>query len=318
VIHTHSLDQLALQNAWLTIGIFDGVHRGHREILRPLVTGAHAAGEPAVVLTFTPHPAVVLGGRTDFKCLTTPDERLAILESLGVDVVVTQTFSREFANQTAGEFMRQVARALGLRHLFIGYDTALGRGREGDTARLTGIGKELGYTVQAIPPLSDEKGVISSTRIRQSIAAGHVSAAAGDLGRYYDLTGPVIHGDGRGHRINLPTANIQVPAGKIIPANGIYACWAWLESSSRWLGQSFTEGKKHPAATNVGVRPTFTPDLPAPAIEAHLLDFSQDLYGQQLRLEFVEYLRPEQKFLSVEALVEQINADIDITRKILA
>jgi riboflavin kinase/FMN adenylyltransferase len=317
VIHTHSLDQLALQNAWLTIGIFDGVHRGHREILRPLVTGAHAAGEPAVVLTFTPHPAVVLGGKTDFKALTTPDEQLAILESLSVDVVVTQTFSREFANQTAGEFMRHVARAMGLRHLFIGYDTALGRGREGDAARLTGIGKELGYTVQAIPPLSDEKGVISSTRIRQSIAAGHVSAAAGDLGRYYDLTGPVIHGDGRGHRINLPTANIQAPPGKIIPANGIYACWAWLESSSHGPGQGFTEGKKHPAATNVGVRPTFTPDLPAPAIEAHILDFSLDLYGQQLRLEFVEYLRPEQKFLRVEALVEQINADIDITRKIL-
>ena len=318
VIHTHSLDELALQNAWLTIGIFDGVHRGHLEILRPLVTGAHAAGEPAVVLTFTPHPAVVLGGKTDFKCLTTPDERLALLESLGVDVVITQTFSRELADQTAGEFMRHVARSLGLRRLFIGYDTALGRGREGDAARLTGIGKELGYTVQGIPPLSDELGVISSTRIRRSIAAGNVSAAAGDLGRYYDLTGPVIHGDGRGHRINVPTANIQVPDGKIIPANGIYACWAWLEPLRLESGQGSGEGKKHLAATNVGVRPTFTPDLPAPAIEAHILDFNRDLYGQQVRLEFVEYLRPEEKFSSVQALVEQIQADIDLTREILA
>jgi len=317
LIHTLSLDDLALQNAWLTIGIFDGVHRGHSEILRLLVSGAHAVGEPAVVLTFTPHPAVVLGGKTDFNCLTTPEERLALLEALGVDVVITQTFSREFANQTAEEFMRHVARTLGLRRLYIGYDTALGRGREGDAARLAEIGKELGYSVQAVPPLSDEMGVISSTRIRQSIAAGDMSAAAGALGRYYDLTGPVIRGDGRGHRINVPTANILVPDGKLIPANGIYACWAWLEDSSRGPGEGIGERKKYPAATNIGVRPTFTPDLPAPLVEAHLLDFNQNLYGQQVRLEFVKYLRPEVKYSSVEALLEQIHADIDLTREIL-
>ena len=318
VIHTYSLDDLIFQNAWLTIGIFDGVHRGHREILQLLVTGAHAAGEPALVLTFTPHPAVVLGGKTDFKFLTTSDERLALLESLGVDAVITQTFSREFADQTAEEFMGHVARSVGLRHLIIGYDTALGRGREGNAARLTEIGNKVGYTVQTVPPLSDETGVISSTRIRQSIAAGHVSAAAADLGRYYDLTGPVIHGDGRGHRINVPTANIQPPVGKVIPANGIYACWVSLERSDQALGIGFWDGKKIPAAVNVGIRPTFTPDLPAPIIEAHLLDFNRDLYGQQVRLEFVKYIRPEEIFSSVEALVGQIQADIDLTRKILA
>ncbi len=126
-----SLDDIRLTNAWLTIGIFDGVHRGHQEILRPLVSGAHAAGEPAVVLTFNPHPAVVLGGRTDFKCLTTPEERAELLGSYGVDMVITQTFDRALADQTAGEFMRRLSRSLDLRHLFIGYDTALGRGREG-------------------------------------------------------------------------------------------------------------------------------------------------------------------------------------------
>ena len=317
MIHTNSLDDLVLQDAWLTIGIFDGVHRGHREILQPLVDEAHAVGGPAVVLTFSPHPAVVLGGKTDFKYLTIPEERLTLLEALGVDVLITQTFSREFANQTAEDFMQHVVQRLGLRHLFIGYDTALGRGRQGNAARLIEIGKELGYTVETIPPLSDELGVISSTRIRQSISDGDVAAAADDLGRYYDLTGPVIHGDGRGHRINVPTANIQVPIGKLIPANGIYACWALLESSTPGSGIRFGEEKKHPAATNVGVRPTFTPDLPAPAIEAHLLDFNRDLYGQHIRLEFIEYLRPEKKFSNVEALVEQIQADIDIIRNIL-
>lgn len=351
MIHTHSIDELSLQNAWLTVGIFDGVHRGHQQILHPLVSGAHLAGAPAVVLTFSPHPAVVLGGKKDFKYLTTPDERLSLLESLGVDVVITQTFDRAFADQTAEVFMRQVVQALDLRRLMIGYDTALGRGREGNAARLTEIGKELNYTVQVTPPLSDEAGVISSTRIRASIGSGNVSAAAKALGRSYSVSGRVVHGDGRGHRINVPTANISVPSGKVIPAYGIYACRAWLETSSNRNGKEFgldslvakpaqsvrkdaikfvrsvesvsgtslsrEFGQKYIAATNVGVRPTFTPDLPAPTIEAHLLDFDRDIYGQQLKLEFVEYLRPEQKFATVESLVQQIHADIALTREIL-
>jgi riboflavin kinase/FMN adenylyltransferase len=318
VIHTHSIDELPLQNAWMTIGIFDGIHLGHQQILRPLVSGAHQAGAPAVVLTFSPHPAIVLGGKKDFKYLTTPEERLALLETLGVDVVITQTFDRAFADQTAADFMRRVVQSLGLHRLIIGYDTALGRGREGDAARLTEIGKELNYTVQVIPALSDDNGVISSTRIRGAIALGNVSAAASGLGRYYSISGQVVHGDGRGHRINVPTANISVPAGKVIPAYGIYACWARLEPSKGGMEKNTEKPKKYLAATNVGVRPTFTPDLPAPAVEAHLLDFSRDIYGKQLKLEFVEYLRPEQKFASVESLVDQIRLDIDLTREILS
>ena len=301
----HSLDETVFQNAWLTIGVFDGVHRGHQQVLQSLVSRAHEAGGPALVLTFNPHPAVVLGGIKDFKCLTTPDERAELLESYGVDAVIMQVFNQKFADQTAGQFMLQVVQHTGLCGLVIGYDTALGRGREGNADRLAEIGNELGYTVLMIPPLKDEDGIISSTRIRRSIAAGRVSAAAKDLGRYYSVTGPVIHGDGRGHRINLPTANIEVPPGKVPPANGIYASWVW------W------DGQKYRAATNVGVRPTFTPDLPLPIIEAHLLDFDHDLYGQQVKLEFVEYLRPEEKYASVDALVEQIQADIARTAEIL-
>jgi riboflavin kinase/FMN adenylyltransferase len=318
MIHTQSIDELSLQNAWLTVGIFDGVHRGHQQILRPLVDGAHQASALAVVLTFSPHPAIVLGGKKDFKALTTSEERLAMLESLGVDVVITQTFDRAFADQTAEEFMRRVVRALGLHRLVIGYDTALGRGRQGDAACLTDIGKDLGYTVQVIPALSDESGVISSTRIRGAITAGNVSSAVEGLGHYYSISGKVVHGDGRGHRINVPTANVAVPEEKVIPANGIYACWAWLEPSNQGKGENTEESKKYPAATNVGVRPTFTPDLPAPAVEAHLLDFKGDIYGQRLRVEFVEYLRAEEKFATVESLVDQIRLDINLTREILA
>jgi riboflavin kinase/FMN adenylyltransferase len=331
MIHIHSIDELPLHYAWLTIGIFDGVHLGHQQILRTLIAGAHQAGAPAVVLTFFPHPAVVLGGKKDFKYLTTPEERLHLLESLGVDVVITQTFDRSFADHTADDFMRRVVQSLGLRSLIIGYDTALGRGREGDAARLTEIGKELNYTVQVIPALSDETGVISSTRIRDAIASGDVSAAAGALGRYYSISGQVVHGDGRGHRINVPTANLAVPAGKVITAYGIYACWAWLKPSLQMkaetpgldfqatkLGTPAQAENKYFAAVNVGVRPTFTPDLPAPAIEAHLLDFQGDIYGQQMKLEFVEYLRPEEKFATVQSLVDQIRLDIDLTREILS
>jgi len=301
----HSLDETAFQNAWLTIGVFDGVHRGHQKILHSLVSQAHETSGPALVLTFEPHPAVVLGGRLDYKCLTTPNERADLLESFGVDAVILQTFSREFADQTAGQFMHRVVQHTGLRGLVIGYDTALGRGREGSAARLAEIGNEMGYSVQVIPPLEDEQGIISSTRIRRSIAAGQVASAARDLGRYYAITGPVIHGVGRGHHLNLPTANIEIPPGKVPPTNGIYACWASVG------------GQQYQAATNVGVRPTFTPDLPVPIIEAHLLGFDHDLYGQQIKLEFVEYLRPEEKYDSVDALLEQIQADISRTREIL-
>ena len=309
----HSLDELATQNAWLTIGIFAGVHHGHQEILRRLVSGAHAQDCAALLLTFDPHPAVILGGKTDFKCLTTPGERLELIEACGVDTVITQPFDRALANQTAEEFMRRIvgtlqgpaSRDTGLRCLLLGYDSALGRGREGNAARLAEIGKQLGYRVESVPPVKDESGIISSTRIRSAVAAGEVAEAAALLGRPYFVRGPVVHGDGRGRTINVPTVNVQVPPMKLIPANGIYATWAWVD------------GERHAAATSIGVRPTFEPAAALRTVEAYLLDFDRDLYGWEVRLEFVERLRDELKFPSVEALMAQIEADVARTRKIL-
>jgi riboflavin kinase / FMN adenylyltransferase len=248
---------------------------------------------------------VVLGKRHDLKCLTTPEERAEILGALGVDVVITQPFTPDFAQLSAFDFMRRVCRHLGLRSLWIGYDFALGHNREGDLDRLSEIGYELRYSVQAVGPVMNGGDVISSSLIRQRIRGGQVAHAAENLGRFYALSGPVVHGDGRGHRINIPTANIDYPKDKVIPANGIYACWAWIG------------GKKLPAAVNIGINPTFTPDKVTPNVEAHLLDFKRNLYGQELKLEFVEYLREELKFNSVEALLEQIHADIAQTREIL-
>jgi len=306
VAHFRSLDDLTLQNAWLTIGVFDGVHRGHQEIIRQLTAGAHANGAPAVVLTFFPHPAVILGGKNDFKSLTTPEERAALLDSLGVDIVITHPFDRALADQTAEAFMRHVARTLGLRRLFIGYDFALGRGREGNVARLTELGRALGYQVEVVEPVRGGENVVSSTAIRTQIREGAVAEAAESLGCWYAVSGPVVHGDGRGHLINIPTANIAYPPEKLIPANGIYATWTWVK------------GERHASATNVGVNPTFTPDKTTPNVETYLLDFDRNLYGQEVKIEFVARLRDEMKFPSVEALVEQIGRDIMEARKLLA
>jgi riboflavin kinase/FMN adenylyltransferase len=222
-----------------------------------------------------------------------------------VDVVITEHFTRELSMVTAYEFMLRLKRHLGLQNLLIGYDFALGKGREGNATRLAEIGSELGYSVEVVSALSDESGVISSTEIRKLIEVGHVREAAYLLGHFYSLHGPVIHGDGRGRTIDVPTANIAYSPEKMVPAKGIYACWAYLHE------------QKYLAAINIGTNPTFTPDKETPNVEAHLLDFHQEIYGEDVRLELVARLRDELRFDSVEELLEQIWQDIELTRKIL-
>ena len=302
--HYQSLEELSLQNAWLTVGVFDGVHRGHQEIIERLTTGAHDVGAAAVVLTFHPHPAKVFG-RGEIKLLTLPDERAEILGDLGVDVVVTHPFNREVANVTAFDFMQRIKARLGLARLMLGYDSALGRNREGTAARLAEFGEELKYSVETVPALSDESGVISSTEIRKLITVGNVEIAAKLMGHSYRLRGPVIRGDQRGRTIGYPTANIDYSEDKLIPSNGIYACWARLRS------------ERFKAAVNIGFNPTFTPDKKSVNVEAYLLEFNREIYGEVLELEFVSRLRDELKFDSVQPLIDQIRRDVDQTREIL-
>lgn len=302
--HYRSLEAAHLTGVWLTIGVFDGVHRGHQELLRQLTAGAHANGAPAVVLTFTPHPAMVLAGR-EIKCLTTPDERAELFFNLGLNAVITLPFTRELAEQSAEDFMAALKDQLGLKKLLIGYDFALGKGRVGDFERLSQIGKVLDYDVSAVEAIRLNGEILSSTLIRQQIAEGAVALAAAKLGRRYSVTGSVIPGDGRGRTIGIPTANVEVPSGKVIPLNGVYACWVVVG------------GQRHRAVVNIGVRPTFTGGEVLPRVEAHLLETSSDLYGKNLTLEFVERLRAEQKFSGVEALVAQIQADIQKAKEYL-
>ncbi|MFN8413802.1 MAG: bifunctional riboflavin kinase/FAD synthetase [Anaerolineales bacterium] len=302
--HYRSLENLNLKNSHLTIGVFDGVHRGHQQIIHKLVADAHAQNEPAVVLTFDPHPANVLSGH-DIKCLTTPDERADLLASLGVDYVITQRFTRDLSTATAQEYMSTLKQTLGLKRLLIGYDFALGKGREGNAARLAEIGQSLKYSVEVIPALGDESGVISSTEIRKLISIGNVSEANKLLGHNYTMSGEVIHGAERGRSIGFPTANVDYPSQKASPSNGIYACWATLGN------------EKFMAATNIGFNPTFTPERKSQSLEAYLLDFDRDIYGQELKLEFITRIRDELKFDSVESLIQKIHEDVDETRKLL-
>ena len=304
MLHYRSLEELTLENTWLTVGVFDGVHRGHRQVISKLTAGAHANGALAVVLTFDPHPAKVFG-RGDIKLLTLPGERAKLLGELGVDVVITHPFNMSVANITALDFMKYLKDHLGVCHLVLGYDSTLGKDREGNAARLTEIGLELDYTVETVTALGDESGVISSTAIRKLITAGNISEAARLMDHPYRLQGLVAHGDKRGRTIGFPTANLNYAREKVIPASGIYACWAYVH------------GEKHQAAVNVGTNPTFTPDKQTMNVEAYLLDFARDIYNETVTLEFVQRLRDELKYESVEALIEQIGHDVGQTRELL-
>ena len=302
--HYRALQELTLENCWLTVGVFDGVHCGHQQIINKLTAGAHANGVPAVVLTFDPHPAKVFG-RGEIKLLTLPGERAKLLGDLGVDVVITLPFNMDVANVTAFDFMKRLQTQLGLTQLILGYDSTLGKNREGNAARLTEIGLELGYTVETVSALGDESGVISSTEIRKLVTGGNVSEAARLMDHPYRLQGLVSYGDQRGRTIGFPTANLNYAREKVIPASGIYACWANVR------------GAKYSAAVNIGTNPTFTPDKQTLNVEAYLLDFAQDIYDEMVTLEFVQRLRAELKYESVEALIEQIKLDVEQTRVIL-
>lgn len=302
--HFHSLEEVSLQHSWLTVGVFDGAHRGHQQIIRRLVEGAREKNLPAVVLTFDPHPSKVFG-RGEIKLLTLPNERAEILGKMGVDIVITHPFNREVANITAFDFMQRLKSHIGLDHLILGYDSALGKDREGNIPRLTEIGLELGYAVETVSAVSDESGVISSTAIRKLVTVGKIEEAAKLMGRPYCLRGRVIRGDQRGRTIGFPTANLNYEVDKLIPASGIYACWAYLGN------------EKHKAAVNIGTNPTFTPDKKIMSVEAYLLDFDRDIYDKDLQLEFVTRLRDELKFDSVNALIAQIEEDVEKARQIL-
>jgi riboflavin kinase/FMN adenylyltransferase len=302
--HFDSLDAVRLKQCALTIGAFDGVHRGHQKILGKMK--AAADGMPLVVLTFYPHPSVVLHGREPSFYLTAPDEKAELLGDFGADIVITETFDLQLSKLPASEFLQHLSDRLGVRSLWVGPDFALGHQREGDIPYLRKHAEAWGFSLHVVEPLKLDGEVISSTRIREALRSGDVHRAANYLGRWFSIPGTVRRGAGRGKEIGIPTANLEVWPERAFPRVGVYACYAGVGEG--WL----------PAVTNVGLRPTFEQATGRPTIEAHLLEYSGDLYGDRIVLRFVERLRDERKFDGAQALLDQIERDIERARRTLA
>jgi riboflavin kinase/FMN adenylyltransferase len=285
----------------LTIGAFDGVHRGHQHLIGGAVRRARELGCQSAVLTFDPHPDLVIHPERDRLYLTSLEERAELIGHLGVDLLIVMPFTRQTMGLTAQDFMEQVRRAIVLRELWIGWDFALGRKREGNLARLRELGQQLSYTVHPVDPFVLADGTPhSSTRVRSALAKGDLDTAAMLLGRPFAVQGPVAEGDRRGRTIGFPTANIAVDQQHVLPADGVYVCDAEVG------------GRRYGAVTNIGLRPTF--DGTRRKVEAYLLDFTDDIYAETLRLTLRHRLRGEKKFDGIAALVAQISADVATSR----
>lgn len=293
-------------NSVLTIGNFDGVHLGHQAIVNAILKKAHEIGGPACLFTFRPHPQEVLRPGNRVKLLTTYDEKVEILESFGLDVVVEQLFSQEFFTLTAREFFeRVVVKAFQAKALFVGHDFAFGRNRDGNIETLKNWCKEKGIHLEVIPPFVLNGETVSSTAIREKLSRGEVAEASSLLGRPFFYRGSVVRGDQRGRLLGFPTANLKLEQKLALP-HGVYATWAIRKQGDRSI--------RIPSVTNVGIRPTFHPelsDLPV-LIETHLIlsesEFP-DLYGETLEVQFAERFRDERKFSSFDELKTQIQQD---------
>jgi riboflavin kinase/FMN adenylyltransferase len=291
----------------VTIGTFDGLHLGHQALIDHLKGDASRHQAQTAVITFHPRPKTVLAPHLpNNDYLTTPEERLALFEALGIDLVVLTPFTLELAKTSAYDFVKLMVERLKMVGLCVGHDFDLGKNREGNVEKLTELGREFGYTVRQVMPLVLDDDIVSSTRIRRYLLEGNVRRAARLLGRYPALTSTIIQGAQRGRSIGFPTANFAVPAERILPANGVYATFI------RRAGQS----TRLPSVTNVGIRPSF--DSKERTVETFIFDFDEDIYDQSFTLEFVERLRPEKKFENIGALVSQIGQDAEQARQLLA
>jgi riboflavin kinase/FMN adenylyltransferase len=228
-----------------------------------------------------------------------------LLDELGTDIVITHPFTYELSQSTAREFILYLLAHLGFRQLWVGYDFALGKGREGNVNYLRQLGEELGFQLHIVEPISSDGRIISSSQIRNLLVEGEIEEVNKLLGRSYRVVGEVVHGDGRGKKIGIPTANLETGNEKLIPGAGVYACKVQI-MDRLW-----------PAAVNIGTRPTFESSNPVSHVEAHILDYSGDLYSQQLAVEFISRLRGEERFKSVEELIHQVQHDIDRTRQLI-
>ncbi|HJV34805.1 bifunctional riboflavin kinase/FAD synthetase [Geomonas sp.] len=293
-----------LRHPVVTIGNFDGVHLGHREIFRRVREAARMRGGVSVVVTFVPHPMQVISPGTGVKLITTTCEKEALIEAAGIDYLLEIPFDWNFASISALQFVEEVLVAtLGMEHLVIGYDYAFGRGREGNVDLLRTLGERFSFSVEVLAPISNGATIYSSTAVRNMLGCGDVRGVISVLGRHYAVTGTVVHGHQRGRGLGFPTANLCIQKD-LLPAAGVYAVKVRV-------GEELLDG-----ACNIGTNPTFDNDRLS--LEVFLFDFEGDLYGREVTMFFMERLRGEMRFPSVEALKEAIAADVARCRKILA
>ncbi len=291
-------------DAVVTVGTFDGLHRGHRALIDAVLDAAAATGAPSVVVTFDPHPLQVVRPESAPDLLTPPREKVALLTQLGVDRLVLLRFDRHLADLTAERFVEEILlRRIGTRRLVVGYDHGFGRGRSGDVEMLRALGAKAGFEVQTVAPVLRDGAPVSSTRIRKALADGDLAAATSDLGRPYAIRGTVVHGDGRGHALGYPTANLKLPeSSKLLPRDGIYAVRADIA------------GVLHDGVLHLGPRPTY-PGATA-TIELHVFDWDGDLYGRSVEVRFCARLRGIERFVDAAGLVAAIEADCGAARRV--
>ncbi|HJV65974.1 MAG TPA: bifunctional riboflavin kinase/FAD synthetase [Geomonas sp.] len=293
-----------LRHPVVTIGNFDGVHLGHREIFRRVREAARERDGVSVVVTFVPHPLQVVSPGTGVKLITTTSEKESLIAAAGIDYLLEIPFDWNFASIPAVEFVEKIlVGTLGIEQLVIGYDYAFGRGREGNVDLLHKLGEQFSFRVEVLEPISNGATIYSSTAVRNMLSAGDVRGVVSVLGRHYAVTGTVVHGHQRGRGLGFPTANLCIQKD-LLPAAGVYAVKVRV-------GEEFLDG-----ACNIGTNPTFDNDRLS--LEVFLFDFEGDLYGREVTMFFMDRLRGEMRFPSVEALKEAIAADVARCRRILA
>ncbi len=287
----------------LTIGVFDGVHLGHKYLISQLTEHARQQNLLSGVVTFRQHPQEILSPQTKLPFLTDLTRRANLLKNEGVEAIITLSFTRELAQLSARQFVSLLKKYLRMRGIVIGPDFALGRNREGSTSTLPALGQDMNFSVTVIPPIMVNGEVVSSTAIRKALADGDMKRVVNLTGRPFSLHGRVITGSGRGIGLGFPTANLDVNSEQALPAEGVYATWTYIDD------------KAYQSMTNIGKRPTFGGS--EPTVEVYVINYHSDLYGRELKIDIIDRLRDEKQFDTVEELKKQITEDVKQGKTIL-
>jgi riboflavin kinase/FMN adenylyltransferase len=300
----NSFSAVKTEPSWVVIGNFDGVHLGHKALIRALISKAHESNSRSVLITFDPHPKMVLEKVDQPFLLSTSSEKIEQLSQFDLDLIINHPFTNQLSAQTGREFLENVSTQLGMIGLITGKSLIMGHDRLGENQPIQPILLQLGVDLETVDPVEIEGILVSSGSVRDALSAGNINRVNRLMGRNYQISGIVGLGKQRGTSIDLPTANLVPDKNKLLPKYGVYACMGWIE------------GQPYPAVTNVGVRPTFDSDQ-IPSIEAHLLDFTGNIYGRHLSLSFLARIRDEHKFVNKGALLAQISKDKNEARRIL-